>query len=104
MKKTALTLATLIGLSATGGALAQALDFNVLDADADGFISIEELQVAIPDLAPETFASFDLDGDGVLSPEEFTALLPAEAPAVDAPLDAPAVDAPFEESVEAPIE
>ena len=96
MNKTVLSLATLIGLSATGGAFAQALDFNSLDANADGVISMEELQVAIPDLTAESFAM--LDTDGSLSAEEFAALMPAteapantmEAPMTDAPMEAPA--------------
>ncbi|WP_421951743.1 hypothetical protein [Pelagibacterium sp.] len=82
MNKTVLSLAALLGLSVTGGAFAQALDFNALDANADGVISMEELQVAIPDLTPESFAMLDTDTDGSLSAEEFAALIPAtEAPA-----------------------
>lgn len=82
MNKTVLSLAALLGLSVTGGAIAQALDFNALDANADGVISVEELQVAIPDLTPESFAMLDTDTDGSLSAEEFGALMPAtEAPA-----------------------
>tara|TARA_A100001391_G_scaffold179305_1_gene144214 strand:- start:910 stop:1227 length:318 start_codon:yes stop_codon:yes gene_type:complete len=98
MNKTVLSLAALIGLSATGGAFAQALDFNSLDANADGVISMEELQVAIPDLTAESFAMLDTDTDGSLSAEEFAALMPAteapantmEAPMTDAPMEAPA--------------
>ncbi|QJR18382.1 EF-hand domain-containing protein [Pelagibacterium halotolerans] len=98
MNKTVLSLAALIGLSATGGALAQGLDFNSLDANADGAISMEELQVAIPDLTPESFAMLDTDADGALSSEEFAALIPAtEAPANT--MEAPAVDG----AVEAPL-
>lgn len=82
MKKTVIALAVALGLSATGGAFAQALDFNALDADQNGEITLEELQAAIPDLTPESFAMLDTDGDGVLSPEEFAALTAAtEAPA-----------------------
>ena len=79
MNKTVLSLAALLGLSVTGGAIAQALDFNALDANADGVISVEELQVAIPDLTPESFAMLDTDTDGSLSAEEFGALMPATA-------------------------
>ncbi len=93
MNKTVLSLAALIGLSATGGAFAQGLDFNSLDADANGEISMEELQAAIPDLTPESFAMIDTDASGALSADEFAALMPAtEAPAAPAPMDAPAAD------------
>lgn len=91
MNKTVITLAALLGLSATGGAFAQGLDFASLDADGNGEISMEELQTAIPDLTPESFAMLDTDASGALSAEEFAALMPAtEAPA--APMDAPATD------------
>ena len=107
MNKTVMTLATLIGLSATGGALAQTLDFNTLDADVNGEVSMEELQVAIPDINEESFAMLDADADGVLNADEFAALTagggapadaaPAttmEAPTNSAPMEAPA--APME--------
>lgn len=100
MNKTVLTLAALLGLSVTGGAFAQAPDFGALDTDGNGELSMEELQVAIPDLTAESFAMLDTDASGALSPEEFEALAGAsegapntEAPA-DAPADAPAPDAP----------
>lgn len=98
MKKTVYTLAALIGLSATGAAFAQALDFNALDTDGNGEITIEELQVAIPDLTPESFGMLDTNGDGVLTPDEFAALLPAtEAPANTMEAPAPdALDAPLQ--------
>lgn len=99
MKKTALTLAALLGLSATGGAFAQSLEFSSLDADGDGVITLEELQVAIPDITPENFGLLDSDSDGVLSPDEFAILVPAEAPATDAP----PVDAPLDAPLDAPI-
>ena len=92
MNKTVFTLAALIGLSVTGGALAQdALDFTALDTDANGEVSMEELQVAIPDLTAESFAMLDTDASGALSAEEFAALTPSntEAPA-DVPAEAPA--------------
>lgn len=97
MNKTVLSLAAVLGLSLTGGAFAQALDFNSLDANGDGVISMEELQAAIPDLTPESFAMLDTDADGALSAEEFAALMPAteapantmEAPINEAPMEAP---------------
>lgn len=100
MNKTVFTLAALIGLSATGGAFAQALDFASLDTDANSEISMEELQVAIPDLTAESFAMLDTDASGALSEDEFAALMPAEgteAPATNT--EAPATD---ETTTEAP--
>lgn len=75
MKKTILTVAALFGLTAAGGAFAQTLDFNTLDADFNGEVSFEELQVALPNITPEDFALLDTDGNGALSPEEFEAFL-----------------------------
>lgn len=75
MKKTILTVAALFSLTAAGGAFAQALDFNTLDADLNGQISFEELQVALPNITPEDFALLDTDGNGSLSPEEFEIFL-----------------------------
>lgn len=100
MKKTALTLAAFLGFAATGGALAQSLEFNALDANGDGVITLEELQVAIPDITEENFALLDTDGDGVLSPLEFETLVPSGEPTTDtAPLDAP-----LGEPLDAPIQ
>lgn len=98
MNKTVFTLAALIGLSATGGAFAQDLDFASLDTDANSEISMEELQVAIPDLTEESFAMLDTDASGALSEEEFAALSPAtsEDPATNT--EAPADDAAVEEA------
>ncbi len=93
MNKTVISLAAVIGLSATGGAFAQALDFATLDADANGTISMEELQVAIPDLTEESFAMLDTDADGTLSVEEFDALMSGgDTGAAPADAMAPATD------------
>jgi hypothetical protein len=81
MKKTVITLAALLGLSAAAPALAQGIDFDALDANMDGQISFEELQVALPDITQDDFTILDTDGDGVLSREEFAVLL--EAPAAE---------------------
>lgn len=80
MKKTVVTLAALLGLSVAAPAFAQAaVDFNTIDANADGVVSFEELQVALPDITQDDFTALDTNGDGVLSPEELAVLL--EAPA-----------------------
>lgn len=80
MKKTLLTVATLIGLAAAGGAMAQGLEFDSLDADLSGEISFEELQVVLPNITQEDFAILDVDGSGGLSQAEFAVLLEAPAP------------------------
>ena len=78
MKKI-VALATLLGLSLAAPAFAQgAVDFDTLDANMDGAVSFEELQVALPAITQDDFTLLDTDGDA-LSREEFTALL--EAPA-----------------------
>ncbi|WP_196258743.1 EF-hand domain-containing protein [Pelagibacterium limicola] len=79
MKKTVITLAALLGLSVAAPALAQSVDFDTIDANMDGVVSFEELQVALPAITQEDFDILDTDGDGVLSREEFAVLL--EAPA-----------------------
>ncbi|KCV83432.1 calcium-binding EF-hand [Actibacterium atlanticum] len=42
----------------------------VMDADADGVVTIEEIRVVYPELTEEAFAALDVDGDGVLNVEE----------------------------------
>ena len=81
MKKTIFAIASVIGLSISGAALAQDLDFATLDADASGGVSLEELQVALPELTEEEFASYDLDASGELSEDELAAVADAEADA-----------------------
>ncbi|MBO9588708.1 hypothetical protein [Devosia sp.] len=82
------------------------LTFADVDANGDGRLSYEELQVVWPDLTPEEFAAADIEGAGGLTPEQLNALQPASVPApaeavpapleaVPAPLDVPA--APAEE-------
>lgn len=79
MKKTIFAIASVIGLSISGAALAQDLDFATLDADVSGGVSLEELQVALPDLTEEEFASYDLDASGELSEDELAAVADADA-------------------------
>lgn len=81
MKKIVLTSLFAIGLSSA--ALAQAAtDFASVDTDANGSISLEEAQVAWPDLTEEAYKAADTDGNGELSVEEYDALVAAStAPA-----------------------
>jgi Ca2+-binding EF-hand superfamily protein len=82
MKKTIIAIASVIGLSMSGAALAQDLDFAALDADVSGGVSLSELQVALPDITEEEFASYDLDGSGELSEEELAAVVSVDADAM----------------------
>lgn len=43
-----------------------------IDTNADGAITIEELQVHNPDVTVESFADWDVNGDAQLSKAEFT--------------------------------
>lgn len=74
IRTTTLAIAAL-GLSA-GLAMAQAAtpEFATVDADADGSITLTELQAAIPTVTEEAFAAADADGSGGLSAEEYAAL------------------------------
>ena len=79
MKKTIFAIASVIGLSISGAALAQDLDFATLDGDVSGGVSLTELQVALPDITEEDFASYDADASGELSEDELAAVAGADA-------------------------
>tara|TARA_R110002124_G_scaffold109676_4_gene262775 strand:- start:1922 stop:2173 length:252 start_codon:yes stop_codon:yes gene_type:complete len=81
MKK--IVLSTLVVLGLSSAAFAQtATDFVSVDTDASGGVTMEEAQVAWPDLTVEAFAAADTDGNGELSAEEYGLLISAEpAPA-----------------------
>ena len=67
-------LATLTVVAFTAPALAQAMEFATIDADASGTVTWEEVQAALPDLTEEQFQAADADGSGDLSEEEFAAI------------------------------
>lgn len=69
MKTTALTLATILGLSATS-VLAETM---VEDTDGSGGYSMEELMTAWPNMTDELFAQLDVDASGEVSADELTA-------------------------------
>lgn len=46
---------------------------SMLDADADGLVTIEELQAVNPDATAEEFATYDVDASGALDAEELVA-------------------------------
>ena len=89
MHKIALTLAV-FGLSATAAFAQTPTTFADLDVDANGELSIAELQVAWPDMGQDEFATADADASGGLSTAELSTLQPtAGAPAAQsAPADA----------------
>ena len=77
MKKIVLTSLFALGLSGAAFAQAGATDFATVDADLSGGISLEEAQVAWPDLTAEAFAGADTDANGELSPAEYEVLVSA---------------------------
>lgn len=69
-----LAIVAVLGLGAP--ALAQSLgDFESVDADQDGSVSLREGRVVIPDLGEADFAAADTDGSGQLNQQEFEALV-----------------------------
>ena len=68
MKRT-IALAAILGLGA-GAALAQTM---VEDTDGDGVYSMEELQVAFPDLTEDVFTTVDTNADGAVDADELAA-------------------------------
>lgn len=76
MRIRTLGLAGLVaGMALAGAAAAQDLTadsvFGFVDADGDGALSFEEINMANPNVTPEVFARFDADGNGALSLVEF---------------------------------
>ena len=71
MKKTTLTLAALATVLAP--MLANADMLAELDTNADGAVTIDELQAVYPDMTAETFSAMDINEDGVLDADEITA-------------------------------
>lgn len=74
-KRTALVLAALL----PAAAFAQ----DALDTNADGLVSLDEVQAVYPDVDSVTFMDADTDGDALLNAEELAAareagLIPAE--------------------------
>ncbi|MET3897820.1 hypothetical protein ABIB57_001766 [Devosia sp. UYZn731] len=83
MHKIALTLAV-FGLSATAAFAQAPTTFAELDGDANGELSITEIQVAWPDLGQDEFTTADADASGGLSTAELSTLQPAAgAPAAE---------------------
>lgn len=68
MKRT-LIFASIAGLGLASAAAAA--QFDEVDADGDGLVSLAELQAAAPDATAEDFATYDYDSDGGLNESEF---------------------------------
>ncbi len=71
-------LALLAAMALTSLAFAD-IEFADVDADKDGFVSVEE-SAAIPGLK-EAWTDFDEDADGQLNEEEFTNYIDVAEPA-----------------------
>lgn len=78
--KTLFTTAAVAALTTTA-AFAQEADvsFADVDANADGKLSVEEVQAVAPDVTEDEFASYDADADGYLQEPEFDTWLVAYA-------------------------
>jgi hypothetical protein len=75
MNRTTIALAACLAI---GGMQVMAEDaLPVQDADANGIFSLEEMQVAMPDLTAETYAAVDTNADGGVDATELTAALAA---------------------------
>ena len=91
MKKTFAfaALATLMGAPAFAAAEPALAE---VDANADGFVTIEELQANDLDVTAESFADWDVNGDAKLSEAEFTAWQKASSEDWGKPTMTPAPD------------
>lgn len=77
MKKTLMTLIALMSLSLPLAAM------EAVDADADGQVTLEELQAVHSEVTEEQFTALDVNEDGALDADEYSAgvdggLIPAE--------------------------
>ncbi|MFV0493178.1 MAG: EF-hand domain-containing protein [Pseudorhodobacter sp.] len=59
--------------------MAQVAAEDIADADGNGLWSMEELQVAYPDLTEEAFAQIDTSADGQIDRAEYDAAVEAGA-------------------------
>ncbi len=75
MNKMFVSLVALTFAGAAGSAVAQdAAAFADVDTDQSGDLTLEEVQVVMPDLTQEDFDAADADASGTLSEEEYTTL------------------------------
>lgn len=94
MRKIVLGFA-ILGLSASAVLAQSPTNFADVDTDANGELSLTELQVVWPDLTEAEFTGADIDASGGISSSELTGLQPAAVPAPGAPMEpmAPATPA-----------
>lgn len=89
MKKILVSSMLVLGLSTA--AFAQTpTTFADVDADANGELSLSELQTVWTDLTEDEFTKADADGSGGLSATELNTLQPASVPAAPSEPAAPA--------------
>lgn len=69
------TIATLAATLLAGTAFAATV--AELDANGDGMVTVDELQMAYPDLTAETFTALDINADGALDDAELQAAVDA---------------------------
>jgi Ca2+-binding EF-hand superfamily protein len=82
MKRTATFFATLLAAALCTGASVAAdelggLEFDTVDADADGFITFLEIRAVAPRASREQFDDFDVNSDEQLDREEYSSWLDA---------------------------
>lgn len=71
--KTTVVLSAIAALGFAGAAVAnEEITFAAIDTNADGVLSLEEVQVAAPEVTEVEFTAYDADADGSLSEDEFT--------------------------------
>lgn len=71
MKKLA-TLTTIAAFALAPAAFAGSTPaFADIDTNADGFLTVSEIQVVAPEVTEEDVASYDTDADSMLSEAEF---------------------------------
>lgn len=67
MKTTVITLLTATAFAASAWAA------NEVDTNADGVLTIDEVQAAFPEITAETFSAMDANADGALDNDEIAA-------------------------------
>ena len=67
MKTILLSTTIIAALTATGFAAAQ------VDTNGDGFLTLDEVNAAFPDIKAEEFSAMDVNADGVLDNSEVAA-------------------------------
>ncbi|MEP2027783.1 MAG: hypothetical protein ABJI96_03625 [Paracoccaceae bacterium] len=64
---------TFITLLATAALAAPAFAATEADTNADGVLTIDEVQAAFPEVTAETFSAMDANADGALDDDEIVA-------------------------------